>query len=154
MDKILFLDIDGVMKPGRSYWDQSLRNDRDGGFDPLAVAAVNRICARTGAVIVFNTVWNLLHGSDQLRDIAKEQGITADIHPDSVTLYPRIRGRLQAIRDWINEHPETVAWATLDDRPLEHDNAVTVNSENGISVEDYRRVMALLGNEDKFMVML
>lgn len=153
MNKILFLDIDGVMKPSRVYWDQSLANDRDGGFDPLAVAVVNRICDRTEAVIVFNTVWNLL-GHDRLLAIAKQQGITADIHQDCVTAYPRCKVRLRAIMDWINEHPEIVTWAVLDDYPLDHKHAITVDGENGISVEDYRRVTALLGNEDKFLVLV
>lgn len=153
MDKVLFLDIDGVMKPGRSYWAESLANDRDGGFDPLAVAAVNRICSKTGACIVFNTTWNL-QGPDRMRTIAEQQGIEADIHPDSVTPYPHTSDRLQAIRDWINEHPGITAWAALDDVHLEHDSAITVDGDNGITVENYRRATVLLGAEDKFMVLL
>ncbi len=58
--KIIFLDIDGVMKPGRAYWCEVRRNTIEGGFDPLAVAAINRICGRTGAYVVFNTTWNEL----------------------------------------------------------------------------------------------
>lgn len=53
--KYIFLDIDGVMKPGRSYFCRDRASAMNGGFDPLAVAAINRICEKTGAEVVFNT---------------------------------------------------------------------------------------------------
>ncbi len=151
---ILFLDIDGVMKPGRAYLDRSQANALDGGFDPLASAAVNMICFRTGAWIVFNSVWNN-YGHDGLRMIAKREGITAPIHQDATTDFPiHIQDRMSAIRAWINEHPDTPVWAALDDCPMKSPFAILVDFENGISLDNYREATRLLGNEDKFVVVL
>jgi hypothetical protein len=35
--RYIFLDIDGVMKPGRSYFCRDRASAMNGGFDPLAV---------------------------------------------------------------------------------------------------------------------
>ncbi len=146
--KILFLDIDGVMKPGRSYWLPS--SDRDGGFDPLAVACVNRICERTNAKIVFNTVWNL-QGINSLKSISRKQGIKASIL--GMTKFPETDNRKEAIMQWL-QHRDVEAWCALDDAIIFLKNAIEINYLNGISVENYRQATRLLGNEDKFMVLL
>ena len=42
-NRFVFLDIDSVMKPGRRYFCENRTADRNGRFDPLAVAAANRL---------------------------------------------------------------------------------------------------------------
>ncbi len=147
---ILFLDIDGVMKPGRCYW-----NKERSGFDPLAVDCVNRICERTNSKIVFNTTWN--RDSDLFEKVI-EAGVKEEyIHNHYKTEYSiGIYNRLEAIQNWLYyvDEDSITNWCALDDAPLDHDNAILIDYNNGISVENYREATRLLGNEDKFMVLL
>lgn len=150
---ILFLDIDGVMKPGRCYW--SKERSKKPGFDPLAVDCVNRICERTNSKIVFNTVWNK---HPNLLEQVIEAGIKEEyIHKEYKTIYGTdTYNRVEAIQSWLYylDEDAIVNWCVLDDTPLYHRNAILVNYNNGISVENYRKATKLLGNEDKFMVLL
>lgn len=148
-EKYIFLDIDGVMKPGRSYFCPKLANAVQGGFDPLAVAAVNRMCEKTGAQIVFNTTWNGLN----IIDIAEKEGITAKIA--GKTIYPqRMKlSRLQAIEHWLENNPAEF-WVALDDEKIDHDNAILVDAENGIDLKTYRKACRLLNQPDAFMLLL
>ncbi len=145
--KYVFLDIDGVMKPGRSYFCPKSANSMNSGFDPLAVAAINRLCAKTGAVIVFNTTWNRLN----MVDIANAEGITAPIA--GKTRYPELHDRLKAIRLWLEDNP-AAEWVALDDCPIADQRAILIEPENGITTQNYRDACRLLGQPDPFMLLL
>jgi hypothetical protein len=147
INRYIFLDIDGVMKPGRSYFCKDKASAMNGGFDPLAVAAINRICEKTGTAIVFNTMWNRLN----MADIAEAEGITAPIA--GKTKYPDFQSRLAAIQDWLVDNPAE-DWVALDDCRIEHERALLVCPENGISAQNYRDACRLLGKPDAFMLLL
>lgn len=154
--KILFLDIDGVMKPGRCYFKPHETVDPDGDFDPLAVQCVNLICERSGAQIVFNSVWNRTVNKN-IFDIAVEQGIGETfIHSDYCTKYPQYtQDRLGAINNWLNvEYHSWTHWVALDDAHIDHEHAIQVDQMNGILVENYREAMILLDAEDPFVLMI
>lgn len=153
--KVIFLDIDGVMKPARCYFHELMGKAHDGGFDPLAVAIINRLCEKTGAGIVFNTTWN--HRFDTMQkaeDFAFCNDLTGKIL--GKTKYPGCQRR-EAIQHWIDtQAPGGVShWVALDDCPsIEGPNAVLVDGENGISVQNYRDAVELLGAKDAFMVLI
>ena len=138
--KVLFLDIDGVLKPARAYWLKPLKPD--GNFDPLAVAALNLIHERTGAVIVFNTTWNQ-SGHIRLCEIAANEGITAPVV--GVTGFPDLGDRLDAIKAWIADNGPLVAWCALDDETMADDRCIKVNFEFGVSTQDFSNAVRLLG---------
>lgn len=146
---VIFLDIDGVMKPARSYLKEGNIKNANGGFDELSVAAINKICDRCDAKIVFNTTWNYRQ-SPSIQEIAAIEGIKGEIL--GKTNYPRTDGRLDAIQDWIKNHPETpvTKWVAIDDAPIAHENAVCVEAEFGIGVNDYIKATEILGNRDSF----
>ena len=150
---IIFLDIDGVMKPARSYLKAGNIKNTNGGFDELSVAAVNKICTRCDAKIVFNTTWNYRHSPDII-EIAKAEGIIGEIL--GKTNYPRTDSRLEAIQDWIKNHPShcVTKWVALDDAPIKHENAVCVEAEFGIGVNDYIKATEILGNRDSFLILM
>lgn len=150
MNKIIFLDIDGPMKPARCYFDDDKRKAHNGGWDQLSVAIVNKICKQTGAKIVFNTAWNY----KDILTIGKEQGLTGELI--GKTLYPKVECRLEAINNWLNMHPaeQIDMWIALDDCHIDHDNAILVDSHVGISLNNYRKATKLLGNEDKFIILM
>jgi hypothetical protein len=145
--KVLFLDIDGVLKPARAYWLQP--HKPDGNFDPLSVAAVNTICERTGAVIVFNTMWNQ-SGYARLSEIAANEGITAPVI--GVTAFPDQEDRLDAIWAWAAANGPVAAWCALDDETMVDDRCIKVKPEFGISTQDLSDAIRLLGGagEDIF----
>lgn len=153
--KVIFLDIDGVMKPARCYFDKTLSNNRDGGFDPLALSIINRLCEKTGAGIVFNTTWNhRFNTMDQAIEFGIVNGFTGKIL--GKTKYPGC-ARREAIEDWLTNFAKepVTEWVALDDCPsIEGENAVLVDGENGISVQNYRDAVALLGVSDAFMVLI
>lgn len=148
--KFIFLDIDGVMKPGRSYFCAQNSGNVNGGFDPLAVATINRICEKTGAQIVFNTTWNNLN----IIDIAHKQGIKPE-YIVGKTSYPNQRDRLTAILHWLEDNDaKDCEWIALDDVKIKHEWAINVDPENGISTQNYRTACRLLGKPDVFMLLL
>jgi hypothetical protein len=138
--RVLFLDIDGVMKPARAYWLKP--HKPDGNFDPLAVAAINLIHERAGAAIVFNTTWNS-SGYARLCEIATHEGITAPII--GVTAFPGLSDRLEAIKAWMAENGPVEAWCALDDETMANDHCIKVNFEFGVSTQDYSNAVRLLG---------
>lgn len=152
--KLLFLDIDGVMKPGRSYFKPHEAADRNGDFDPLAVECVNRICERSGALIVFNSVWN--RGSyGHIWEIAAKQGIGPSfIAKAPITKYPILHDRLEAIELYLKHATGWTNWVALDDALIDHPHAIQVDPMNGISVENYRKTMWLLDAEDPLVLMI
>lgn len=153
--KVIFLDIDGPMKPARCYFHELRAKDHDGGFCPLSVAIVNRLCEKTGAGIVFNTTWNhRFRTLEQAAEFAEVNDLTGKVL--GKTKYPGCERRV-AIQDWIDNHaPEPVThWVALDDCPsIKGPNAVLVDGENGISVQNYRDATKILGGDDAFMVLI
>lgn len=149
---IVFLDIDGPMKPARLYFDTSVQVC-GGGFDRVSVAVVNRLCDRCDAAIVFNTTWNMMRDPD-IVEIARKEGITATIL--GRTNYPKTESRLNAITDWIKTHPAVQAekWVALDDARIDHENAVRVNPEYGIGISDYNSAAKILGYPDERALVL
>jgi hypothetical protein len=138
--KIIFLDIDGVMKPARSYWLKP--HKPDGNFDPLAVAAINAICEKTGAGNVFNSTWNR-SGSDRLCEISANEGITAPVM--GVTAFPDLCDRLEAIKAWMTANGPVEAWCAMDDETMADTRCIKVNYDNGFSTQDFSNAVRLLG---------
>ena len=150
MKNVIFLDVDGVLLPARSYirgWPK--------GFDPLAVDIIHHLRERFDpCTIVWNTTWNM--HTDVLRKYIEHSGIgdTDSVH--TKTEYPFLRSRLDAIEQWCSDYhsDEEVNWVAFDDAPIDHDRAIRVGTENGISVDDYREATNILGRPDDFMVLL
>jgi hypothetical protein len=138
--KVLFLDVDGVLKPARAYWLKPHKPDH--GFDPLAVAAINLIHERTGAVIVFNTTWNQ-SGHTRLSETAANEGITAPVI--GVTAFPGMGDRLEAIKAWMAENGPVEAWCALDDETMADDRCIKVSYDSGISTQNFSDAVRLLG---------
>ena len=134
--KILFLDIDGPMVPGRSllmpgncpgFWGWT--------FDPIAVSMINFM---DFAIPNFQIVLSTHRWGAKLKgpyrdfpDVnSKEfweyhflvQGITASLHEDWLTPrhtdfdgeYVR-RAKWEEIEDWLAKHPEVTQFATVED---------------------------------------
>jgi hypothetical protein len=150
---IIFLDIDGVMKPARCYLDDK-KHGADGGFDELSVAAVNKLAEKCNAGVVFNTTWNARWKTmDDVQSFAKDMGLTCEIA--GKTLYPSMDSRLAAIHHWIGlSDQKNINWVALDDYEIASTRAVLVDAQVGITVDDYIKATEILGNRDPFIILM
>lgn len=133
--KVVFLDIDGVLRPARaggfdiSAADLSQTAHPDTtDFFPSAMQALRHIIERTGAIIVLSSEWRR---NEALRDAVDEvleanrlrpcYGMTkADVNikttagADPVRLFAERRA--QEVSTWLRDHEDTVkGWVVLDD---------------------------------------
>ena len=138
---ILFLDIDCPLKSGRAFAFLKPHVDR-GNWDNLSVQAVNMICEKTNAKIVFSSTWNAM-GLEELTKVAQAQGITG--HIVGITEFPNLDYRLDAIKLWLQEHQYVERWVCLDDVTLQHDHCLKVDFNSGISYQNYSDAIRLLG---------
>ena len=158
---VIFLDIDGVMIPGRNYIAGFPRT-----FDPLACGILKHICGQLNPCrIVFNSTWNKLSG--MLQDAVKESDlmlckwnnhITNKITIGDTTPYPHVHDRLEAIEAWLDGHDTSGNWVAFDDcyfnKAPPHERFVNIDPMMGITCEAYYRAMRLLGKPDEKVIIL
>lgn len=114
MQKVLFLDIDGVILSGEELWKPENNNRH---LPPHKIALVKEVCDRTGAVIVVSSTWRF---SDDTRPRLLALGLP--VHTDwrtpyggkvgSIYLGDRRGGEIAA---WLHSHPEISCYAIVDD---------------------------------------
>ena len=142
---VLFLDIDGPMIPGRSFFlDQHKFQDKVykkliklneldyGGvkrfkaplirvmFDPVAVAMLNRVLEETNAWLVIHSSWSKSFSGKQMRLILKEQGVNyTHLHKDWTTPKKFTSHRGHEIGWWLRDHPKVKEFVIVDDSTYE-----------------------------------
>lgn len=126
-ERILMLDIDGVLLSGRAMLlpgnehklgqrrvtagQHSVRDEAlKAAFDPAAVALVNRICRVAGAKIVVHSNWRKSVGLAETRTKLIEQGIAEDLlheHWSTPIRAPHRDEKASEIIGWQIEHRMT-----------------------------------------------
>jgi hypothetical protein len=91
VNKVIFLDIDGVMNGVASRPDH--RRGFVGFLDPINVAALNQIVAATGAVVVVSSTWRLTIPWDEMKAAFREVGCAAQLVDRTPDLDARDRQR-------------------------------------------------------------
>lgn len=163
--KIIFLDIDGVLLSRRA-WAMSVneaalnvgRKNLEqftalSVFDPVGVALINRLCRCTGALIVISSLWRYSVNPDRTRDKLIEQGIDESLfHPTE--WYCHLNRRRQDkefdITDWIENIDQSGMFVTIDDGDL-LPFLVRTNADDGITSAVYRISCRALGGTDSQM---
>jgi len=168
MQKILFLDIDGVLNTALWYGPKDNKAPKDKWgytFDPMSVANLKRIVDETGAEIVISSSWKCI-GLPMLRRMWKARklpGRIIDATPDCMCdegmlnmdvdfdLIDIGASRGYEIREWLSRHGEQVShYAILDDMyemlPEQQSHLVMTDSETGITDEDADRVIEILNS--------
>ena len=156
MNKIIFLDIDGVLNVSNYQYNQFKQNlkyrDKNGYiFDPECVLRLNEITDLTGAKIVISSSWRSL-GINKLREVFKDRGITGEIIDCTPigTIDNLYLCRGEEIEDWIikNGYPDKVA--VLDDQSLGQNYNwkyfFKTNAKTGITEEIKNRVIEHLND--------
>lgn len=131
--KVVFLDIDGVLRPARAGGFDILSVDGDAAvrvdtsdFFPSAMKALRHIMERTGAIVVLSSEWRrsetlLLALADtfeknRMRLWGSVTATSLDIEsgPDPVRSFAERRAR--EVTKWLQDHEgEVSGWVVLDD---------------------------------------
>ncbi len=165
---IIFLDIDGVLCTTRTCVAQRLGDPVSGRFrefDIVGCGLIRTICHKSDAKIVISSTWRL--GADitgknkegfksSLHDNLEEGGLIQYIHEDWRTKDLRFSTediwRGHEIQEWLGRHPEVKKYVILDDDcdMLLEQKPYFVNTDanNGITYEDYKKIIEILKNEE------
>lgn len=138
MQKIIFLDIDGVLNS--DLWNENHQHEISEGIliDEDKVKLLNEIIIRTEACIVLHSGWRfwfnknlqpLRKESRRLVEILKRNNISiSDMTPDFSTeeikktkTFSLVKAK--EVRAWLREHPEVEKWIVIDDLCL-HDDEI------------------------------
>ena len=169
MDKIIFLDIDGVLNTGRWHSQtkkDELQDEYGYKFDPTSVANLAKIIDETGADIVISSSWKFM-GLTQMEDMwnnrnlpGKIIGITPDSVSDELLLKADIDSielfhiRGEEIKEWLTKHGKHVSnYAIIDDMdnmlPEQQPHFVQINPEVGITKKDAERIITIIKTKSK-----
>ena len=164
MNKVIFLDIDGVLNTKEFQSDMKKDTPKDEfgyAFDPVAVANLARIIEETGAVIVISSAWKF-HGVARLREMWKLRNLPGrilDITPNTISDDILLNANLEEmelgvcrgneIKEWLSRHQGKVSnYVIIDDfedlLPEQEDHAVITNTLIGISEEDAQKAIMVL----------
>ena len=155
--KVLFLDLDGPMIPGRAYDMPGQTKPIVMNFDPCAVGLLNRFCGQRGWRIVLHTSWLRIFGEKETYDHCVKQGLDPQYFAKDAWCDGQINWRYSRVAKYLETHPEIDSYAILDDEPYQFDmregiehpvgmqaHLVLVDFEDGITVP----VMQQLGGRD------
>ena len=119
MDKILFLDVDGVLNnetwAGEMWDDYNIKVYNKNILYQPALVQLRRIINATGAKIVVSSSWRKIHDAyqDLLRWLDMYGMNVLDTTSKTTSRYRQIRG--DDIGEWLNAHPGVESYAILDD---------------------------------------
>ena len=149
MNKVIFLDIDGVLI-NRAALMARRANQGKWQADPQCVEELNRIVKTTGAKIVVSSTWRF-EGFDRIREILQDWGVCAEVigvTPD-FTRKKTSESRGQEIAHWLRDNPADRIVIIDDDSDMDHliDQLVNTQFEIGLTVANADQAIALLMKE-------
>ena len=153
--KILFLDIDGVVLPGRAYMLPDQTKPIVKIFDPCAVSLVNAACERTERKIVLHSSWIRTGlwkiGEDGPYDV-HDHLVNQGIDPKHLYRNPYcnrdISYRYDRIAEWVTDHPEVDDFVILDDVDIENDehrwlkkHLILTDFDEGLTLKNFYQLL-------------
>lgn len=94
--RVIFLDIDGVLAPVRQW-------DRYGDLDPACIAVLNEIVAQGGADVVVSSTWRHARTVTQLQALLDADGFSGRVLDKTPTIAPGAT-RGEEIAAWLARH--------------------------------------------------
>lgn len=154
-NKIIFLDIDGVLNSHRSWIAYNrLPPDRSKDkyeLDPVAVAMVKRVIVDTGAKVVISSSWRLSHDLAAFRNIFAEYGWEDNYIIDLTPRDVMNAHRGTEIEMWMMQNVssfESFKYAIIDDDNdmLEYQKRNHIHTEysDGLSFKNYQKLQEIL----------
>jgi len=136
-ERIVFLDVDGVLHPYHARQSQMFRKD--------CMQRLKKIIDATGAKIVLSTSWRRTpQGKAAVNQQLRSHGI-----PTCVDI-TRIRHneylRHEEILHWIANHPGTTQWVAIDDLPMYqlHEHYIQTSPATGINDRNMQQAIRQL----------
>ena len=146
---VLFLDVDGVLNSARFLRENPGAFDRGedeaGAMDTVAVARLEQVLVRTGALIVVSSTWRILNTVEQILDFLHRRGAPS---AKIIGVTPHLTGyRGEEIKTYLKEHPEVTRFAIVDDdsdmAPYHH-KLVKTTWEEGMLDEHVELLVTML----------
>ena len=136
--RVIFLDIDGVLAPIRRW-------DRYGDLNPACIQVLNEIVARGQADVVVSSTWR--HGKTvaELQAILESQGFTGCVL-DTTPTGTSGADRGEEIAGWLAEH-DVSGYVIIDDHVDMgelHSHLVQTHPAHGLQSADAPRAIAML----------
>lgn len=159
MSKVLFLDIDGVLLPGRAYLLPNQTKPMVTTFDPCAVAMLNEACRKQKRKIVLHTSWIRTgfwkigeDGPGDVHDHCVEQGVNPDLFHEDLYCDRDLWYRYDRVSEWLSRHPEVDDFLIVDDEPENNgrglekvekfkDHLILTDFDEGITMPIFRRIL-------------
>jgi hypothetical protein len=139
--KVLFLDIDGPVVNTRSILANP-QCDCWYAIDTIGVALLVKIAKKYDVKIVSNTA---RHSLDF--DVMKSKLEMLGLVFYGSTNLPKTLPRKQAIVEWLEANPEVEQWAAVDDEFIDHENAVLIDYDEGITTKAFLSILNILDCE-------
>lgn len=143
---VLFLDIDGVMRP----MPKNSTSHGKYGFSTAAVEALRKVVTSTGCVVVISSTWRE-DMMDELRDALVQYGlqVVADSIIGATPLMDPADGptREDEIDAWLHKSQFCGRLAILDDEPFHHELRrwlVLTSQETGLAAAHAQKAINLL----------
>jgi HAD domain in Swiss Army Knife RNA repair proteins len=150
MSKILFLDIDGVLLPGRAYMlPNQTNNPYVTVFDPCAVSMLNKACEKQGRQIVVHSSWVKHWSKDEIFNHLQEQEVNTSLFHEDWYTDPQFHWRYDRVRDWMSRHKEVTDWVVVDDELAKSEedmrflngHAIFTDFDEGITLKNFRQLL-------------
>lgn len=165
MEKVLFLDIDGVLNS--NFWNDTHQREISDGtlIDAEKIKLLAQLVKSTQAKIILHSGWRVWF-DEQLKPICKEsqrlvemlakEGLVINgVTPDLTTEEIRKTRKFSMIKAdeillWLKEHENVSAWVVLDDLDL-HNHQVAMhqvkpNQMTGLTQDDVSKAEDILKN--------
>ena len=150
MTKVLFLDIDGVLLPGRAYMlPNQTNNPYVTVFDPCAVSMLNDALRKQKRQIVVHSSWVKHWTKDEIWAHLVAQGVDQDYFHEDWYTDPHFHWRYDRVRDWMSRHKEVTDWVVVDDEvpssaedlKFLQGHVIFTDFDEGITLKNYRQLL-------------
>ncbi len=151
MNKILFLDFDGVLNTEHyqgllQYQGKPWQDEYGAFFDPKAVKQLKRIIDATDADIVVESSWKYL-GLDAMKELWEVRNLPGTI----IDITPSLLGKNKGIEiaSWLSKYAkQDIRYVIIDDEYVILDSQVShfilTNPYEGITEEQANRAISML----------
>lgn len=151
MNKIIFLDFDGVLNTEHyqdllQYQDKPWQDEYGAFFDPKAVKQLKRIIDATDADIVVESSWKYL-GLDAMKELWKVRNLPGTI----IDITPSLLGKNKGVEiaSWLSKYAkQDIRYVIIDDEYVILDSQlphfILTNPYEGITEEQANRAISML----------
>ena len=151
MNKIIFLDIDGVLNTEHyqgllQYQGKPWQDEYGAFFDPKAVKQLKRIIDATDADIVIESSWKYL-GLDAMKELWEVRNLPGTI----IDITPSLLGKNKGVEiaSWLSKYAkQDIRYVIIDDEYVILDSQlphfILTNPYEGITEEQANRAISML----------